>query len=478
MSKITIRQGIIKYHKYLGLLAAIPAMLWALSGMMHPFMANWFKTKLAAEFYKADKVAIDTNMIAPFEAAQSSAYKEITSIRPLSFAGKTFYVIENGEESTYIDAKENTIHENASAEYAEIIARSMTGDSISKVEISILKDFDQEYPYVNRILPVYKVAFDRPDRMDIYVEPDQSRFVGFVDFKRRVFIKIFDVLHNFSWLEWIGNHRARIVVMVFFLSMIFLSAISGIVLYVIMWKSFSKRVSVPTFRWRKYHRTIGIFASLVSLTFSFSGAYHATRKWNDDERIKYKYDQQIQISEIKEASLPPQNFQKTNLIKVDDSLYWQTLTTDFKTKVSKLSYINAHSGLEDNNASKFATKLVESFNQDKKLLTNSHQLDSTEVLTAFISEYGFVNKRLPVVQMVYDGPTKPAFYVEVFTSRISTVVKQSDRYEGLSFAFLHKYHGLGKFGKNFRDAFTVFCGLGVFMVSFFGFLLLFKQKAN
>jgi len=44
---------------------------------------------------------------------------------------------------------------------------------------------------------------------------------------------------------------------------------------------------------------------------------------------------------------------------------------------------------------------------------------SPELVTKFAGEYGFVNKRLPVLKLGYAGPGHPALYVEPATGRLA-----------------------------------------------------------
>ena len=45
-----IRKNIYKWHKVIGLITIIPVIFWCLSGLMHPFLAHWFKPQIANEF--------------------------------------------------------------------------------------------------------------------------------------------------------------------------------------------------------------------------------------------------------------------------------------------------------------------------------------------------------------------------------------------------------------------------------------------
>ena len=66
--------------------------------------------------------------------------------------------------------------------------------------------------------------------------------------------------------------------------------------------------------------------------------------------------------------------------------------------------------------------------------------------------------------------------METSTGRLAARIENINRYEGLSFAFLHKYHTVGSLGKNLRDAVTILAADGVLAVSLLGLLLFAKGR--
>ena len=104
-------------------------------------------------------------------------------------------------------------------------------------------------------------------------------------------------------------------------------------------------------------------------------------------------------------------------------------------------------------------------------------LKSSSILTDFDKrEYGFVNKRLPVVKLEYNTPDNTTYYIETSTSSLASVVNRSTRLEGYSFAIFHKFLLMEWAGKNIRDLITVISALGILIVSVLGLILFFKRK--
>ena len=101
----------------------------------------------------------------------------------------------------------------------------------------------------------------------------------------------------------------------------------------------------------------------------------------------------------------------------------------------------------------------------------------TKVLTEFESrEYGFVNKRLPVIKLAYDTPEKTTYFIETSTSRLAAVIENSDKIEGYSFAIFHKFLFMDWAGKNMRDLTMVLAALIILIVSVLGLILFLKKK--
>ena len=97
----------------------------------------------------------------------------------------------------YFDTKIGEKLEIGDKIYAEYMARELSSDKKSKIKnITLITSFGEHYPYVNRLLPVWKVTFERLDGLNIYVETAQTRMATFNTHTRETFITIFDIFHN------------------------------------------------------------------------------------------------------------------------------------------------------------------------------------------------------------------------------------------------------------------------------------------
>lgn len=476
-----MKQNIYKWHRILGVITLIPVIFWTLSGIMHPFMAHFFKPTIAKE--RIEKKGIDTTQIkfSLQEVLEKNNISSFKNFRIIDFEGTTYYQVKTIDDKlNYYDASSANLLTEGDKKYAIYLSRYFLQDQKSKIkDIALVTHFTTQYKFINRYLPVYKVTFDRSDAMQVYVETSSSKLATYNPKSRQVFLWIFDTFHNWSFLNAISNNYLRIILMTLFLSIIVFSTASGLIIYGFMWKNFKK--SKPTEKidfLKRHHRKIGFLVSLVTLTFSFSGAFHAVKKWNAVPMEEMVYEPIINVKDIKVNSIAflDKNSINVSVIKFYNSVYYQCDYLEGKDVNKK--FINAFNGNIDNNvALNYSLFLVEFFNEKLKINDPTATLKTKSTLENFDrKEYGFVNKRLPVVKMEYNSKGNRNYYLELSTSRLAALVSNEDRVEGYSFAILHKFSLLEWAGKNIRDLFTVISALGVFVVSIAGLLLFLKKK--
>ncbi|WP_276381486.1 PepSY-associated TM helix domain-containing protein [Flavobacterium sp. H4147] len=512
-----IKQHMYKWHRIIGLITVVPVIFWTLSGLMHPFMAHFFKPEIAHD--KIEQSIIDKSQLkySIQEVLLKNELTQFKNFRIVTFNNKTYYQVKTFfGELVYFDTSNAQKLENGDQKYAEWLSRYFLDDQKSPVKNSeILTEFTSQYKYVNRYLPVYKITFDRPDEMQIYVETSSSKLATYNPVSRQIFISLFDTFHNWSFIDAISNNSVRIITMIFLLSIIGFSALSGILIYGLLWKQFKKTDSLqPKKGLRKYHRQIGIWVSLFTLTFAFSGAYHTTTKWSPNMLSQMVYEPTFVTKEIATANnalnVDWNRFQNVSLITLNDSVYFRCQLAEKETgrfkkpksaskwnknedSKSEILYINAASNkiipnldleyaeflafyFTDGAPKGSCCEMTETSDEEPQPSLENTKLLESKVLHDFESrEYGFVNKRLPVVKLAYDTPEKTTYFIETSTSRLAAVVKNSDRVEGYSFAILHKFLFMDWAGKNIRDLATVLAALSILIVSILGFILFLKR---
>ncbi|MCO5935806.1 PepSY domain-containing protein [Mucilaginibacter sp. RB4R14] len=472
------KQNFYKWHRILGLTALIPVMMWTLSGLLHPFMSNWFRPTIAREVYKPEQIIKPTLTIK--QVLDKNAISQFINFGFISFNKQAYYQVLGKDSITnYYSATNGILVNDGDKQYATYLARYFTQDSTSKVKsITLQKTFDAHYHPINHLLPVWKISFDRADGMDVYVESAQSRMGTFNNNTRKAMLSVFEQLHTWQFLEAIGGEQFRIVVLLLIVSIMFLSLLTGLTVYGFFWKKFKtikqnrKADKRPDTRFvHRFHRQLGLIVSFVMFTFIISAAFHLIMKLHIIKPQSKSYSQMIETKElsITNLQLPVDSIKTIGLIKYADSTYYQV--ADLKKNVS---YFNTSSGKQLADGDAIYANYLSSFYRagepqikvkGKSTITQTRQFDN---------EYGFINKRLPVQKVAY--PNGENWYIETTTSQLATKVAGIDRAEGFSFIFLHKYFGMSWAGKNIRDIVSMLAALGVFVISAFGFAAFLKNK--
>lgn len=498
-----LRKKIYKWHRLIGIVTVVPVIFWTLSGLMHPFMAHWFKPKIAREVLMPQPIPPNGVTLSPEQVLEKNRIEAVKQMRFVQMEGKVYYQVKTpNQQLLYFDAQTGAELPNGDRRYAEYLARYFTDDQQATVKsVQFITEFTDEYKYINRLLPVWKISFDRPDGIDVYVETASSRMGTFNTYSRKIFLRVFDTFHNWSFVEAIGNNTVRVAVMIIFLGIIIASALSGLLIYGLFWKQFR---SEPAPRNRKgllrrYHRQIGIATAFVTLTFAGSGAYHVSRKLKPNLLPQMVVQPDIRSSELAaQANFLPVdrgNLINFSLAKIGEQIYYRLVLAGKENGPAQVRYISAATGTDLPDADIILAKeLVKKFVQMEDMAaagkavscceTDSESpqaqatLLDTETLTNFTKEYGFIFKRLPVVKLTYDTPQKTTYYVETATGHLAAKIENADRAEGISFAIFHKFFLMDWAGKTIRDLVMMFSAFGVLVVSLSGLWVFLRASSR
>lgn len=459
-----------KWHHRIGLLVALPILGWCISGLTHPMMAHLFRIEPAQKFIQPTAIQLDSTTIPLTQALQKHGIDSIVNFRLIQYQGATYYqIVQASQPTVYIHTQHNTMLDNGDQLYASYLARYFLGDSSSTIQaIQLLDEFTFEYKFINRLLPVYKVSFERADKMDVYVSTHSSRLGTLNNNTRRACITTFSYLHNWSFLN--AYPTAKLWLMLVFMGLSFFVAASGLVIYGFMWKSLSNnRASSPkASKARNWHRKIGLLVSISTLCFAFSGGYHALAKKNYQAApttapYQYGVENLEQWSNLV-AHLDGRLVKDISLAQFNGRAYFRVVWMD---KRIEIGYFDCETlELLSKGEERYAIALAEQYTslpKEKVLLT--------EPIYKFGGEYGFINKRLPVVKVKYNTPTVDHVYIETSSGKLATHVSTPKRREALSFLMLHKYHFLDPLGKKLRDTVIVGLILGILFVHILGIIL-------
>lgn len=500
-------------HRKISLIIAIPVLLWAASGFMHPIMTNirpnLKQQKIApitldkgkillglkqvlslnhlSSIHNARLVHIDTNWFYQVQTEPNAdpLYLGASNAKKLKNGDQVYaryltrLFLEGQKEDTNDQSK--TLLNDASRmmqankhshDCCESATRFVFSGKQGAPVLSVKKiiSFDEEYGEVNKILPVYKVSFQRQDSIRVYVETTQDRFVYAVDDKRAFFDKIFGLFHTWDWLDTLGSFKLYVMALLMLLTLF--SSFLG--LYIFFTTKNIRPNGRSVLRWRYNHRWVSAFGSLFSLMFVFSGACHVIGKLIIDQPSDYLYNQKINPDKLVVDGI---DLDKTNmarysnfsLVRMRDSVYWRleliskdrhpamhqsmpAWSKENKMQMPEFHFFSVANGsLLKNGEKEYAVSLANQFRG------NSFETPiSVTPVTRFEGEYGFVNKRLPVWKVQYEKNHHERLYIETATANLAARMNDINVSEGYIFSFLHKHHFMDFAGKAARDFSSMF----------------------
>jgi hypothetical protein len=471
-----------KWHRILGLTALVPVIFWSLSGLSHPFMSNWFRPAIPQETFKPALQSEIKPTISLQEVMDKNGLTTIRNFALVKFDAGTFYQVLNQDSIyNYYSTKDGKLLPNGDKAYATYLARYFTQDSTSAIKnITLQTSFDSHYQPINRLLPVWKVSFDRADGMDVYIETTQSRMGTFNNNTRKTFLWLFEQFHTWQFLADIGGEQFRVIVLMVIVSIMLLSLLSGLTVYGLFWNRFKeiqqkrKAKGADDKRFvHRYHRQIGLVISTIMFMFLVSGGFHLYMALRNSAPAKAGYQQLINRSdlEISNLKLPVADSAiiRIGLVNLDGHTYYQV-----QTNKKQVRYIDAKDANELTDGDKtYAVYLANYYHTPSTEPEKVYRRVTATPIKQFTNDYGFINKRLPVQQIQYpDGD----WYVETTTSHLATKVTAIDRAEGLSFIFLHKFFWMTWAGKDIRDIVSIVSALAILLVSLLGFTAFIKNK--
>ena len=520
-----VGRNMYRWHRVLGLITVLPVIMWTLSGLSHPLMSNWLRPAIAHETVPTPPLRPEALAVPVARVLSQNHLAAIQNLRVVQLRHQPYYQLTDYRgRLRYFSAATGWELPGGDRAYAENVARYLLADSTSAVAgAERLTHYSGEYKFINRLLPVWKITFARPDGMAVFVETGQSRLGTFNNHARTRFLWVFGMLHNWDFLDALPR-PLHLGIMLVFTTIIWLSALSGLVIYGFGRKKLRQpRAAHDQVGWlRRRHRTLGLWVAFVTFTFALSASYHLIQKFTPDRREEVARVSAFAASELTwpltEALAGAAPVTRVSLARVGSQPYYRLVSQGAAGKPT-VQYRGTRDGavLPDGEM-RYAAELGQEFmralhgHPAPASATGAAEdgalpdccalptetpatigapaaaggvggaapavasLGSPELVTKFAGEYGFVNKRLPVMKLSYGGPGHPALYVEPATGRLAALVTDGDRREGLSFAVLHKFFLMDWAGKNIRDAVAMLSALGVLAVTLYGCALLLKTR--
>jgi hypothetical protein len=540
-------KSLYRLHRTLSIIIGIPIFLWAISGLMHPLMTNVrpaIATQESPEYLLSSdilKTAIPLKTVLQNAGIHQSFrsrivhmdstwyYQVLSRQSPSNQVNKRSRI--TGTQNAYLSLLQaryfnlQTGRELAQGDklYAASLARHFLSGKQSHINttspriksIQRVRDFTASYTYVNRLLPVEKVRFERADHIAIYVDTHNSQFAFALDQHRQNFNQFFGWFHTWSWMDSLPKLKAAIIALILLVALF--TAGLGIYLAVKTRPKTStssranKTTSTTLTKARKLHRTSAIIGSIFLICWAFSGLVHAIQNGRtpfyiqpvSNERIKTNLlpdslDQTF--TQLAESS----HLSSIGLMQLNGKLFMESRPYDtaegskdlmltggvnattkhyygyeYRKNSIQSNHLSAWTPYTENQIARLMAALVLRKEANSSIGNKQldHQISKTDTaglqatyLTHFTEAYNFSDKVLPVWQIststsaaIQRGATSAnnPIFIDASTG---SLVKKADPFkqaDALIFAFFHKHEFMAWAGKSAKDASTV---LGVIIV--------------
>ncbi len=466
-------------HRWLGIVACVAVLVFAGSGILHPVMSA---LQPRAAQMQPPAIEWPQRVLSLRNVLQQNSIDEISGATVAQLANIAAYRVQTREGVRYFRVDSGAPIENGEVLHAESLARYFLADTNGVITHAARIDaFDDDYVFINRILPAWRIDFARDDAMRVYVDTAGNRLVTLSDRPKRIFQIYFRTLHNFEFLH--ERNGVRIAVMLVLLAATFATAVFGVVMYVRLKRAALRLRDLPARRW---HRRLSLAVAIVMFSFTTSGAWHLLQSQSEVEAVAAPVNT-FRTDELGDAVIQ----RAFTLARTQQGIcYWAANAMPAKANGDEHAHhpmhvANSSSASAQMNLSEcFDTRSGEPIaNADRRLAEQlarhySHSEADIVVLepvTKFSGEYGFVNKRLPVWRAQFaDAPTR--WYVETRSGALAARVDPAAALEGEVFSLLHKARFIGDAYKNWRDAFLMIAALGCIVVALLGLFLFFARR--
>lgn len=496
-----VRKNIYGWHRITSLIVALPILLWSVSGFLHPVM-NSFKPEVRNQFLPT--AAIDCSKIhIPLEQAlHQNSITVLHNFRIIKFDSTYYYQIQqlDNDTLTYISCLDGTLLKDGDQLYASYLAQRYLSEPIAKdkspkkhshqmnadinelkvsfdttgsfvktkiIRTELIKKFDGDYKSSDVLLPVYKVSFNRPDGIRLYVETSSDRLAAAVDNKKAWFINFFAFAHTWSFLNGLGETK-NVVLGVFSL-LCFLTSVFGYIVYNIINRKKNASSS------KTWHRTLGNVFVLTTALYGISGSWHAFHKFSEKPQKEVLADRSqfsasdltLSLADLQKHVNADEKFTNVSIVKMNGESYWQLFVSKGRGQQKKYISSKTSTQLADGDM-KYGCSLACSFSGNP-----AHVITHKKCLTAFTTQYSMMNKRLPVIEVAFHEDDR--YYVETSTGKLSAVTNAYDKAERFSFSNLHMHHywesSLGDSGKTIQKTVLICSTLGLLLLAITGLII-------
>ncbi|HWU67123.1 MAG TPA: PepSY-associated TM helix domain-containing protein [Methylophilus sp.] len=486
----TVKNQWLFWHQWIGIVACIGMVLWGLSGASHPLMS---RLQPVPKQFMPPLVPVDMSQAVALPGLlKQQGITQFQHISLVQLEGQGYYRIAQAGAVRYFAMADGAERADAEQALAVNLANYYTGRNDPSIwAVKPVTQFEPDYHPVNRLLPVWRVAYDGDEGLRAYVDTEQSRLATLVDDRRAFLTKVFQFGHNWSFLQACSTLQLAVATLV--LVLILASAVTGVVLYIKQRKTAPFRLKRWSLQW--WHREFGVWVSLVILLLASTGLFHL---WMSDMQQRRPgmptvyASESVALSEAAWAKVATGQVLKLDIYGRGATLFWQVIPVVAGEQALPSAQVAAmHHHDHAGHAQRPAEPVLWlTRSQETTVLTPqayasawlavmagnpSPAIQSVAWVTSFANEYGFVFKRLPVLKVQTAQTEHTRYYLEPATGMLAATINDTDGLEGFVFAYLHKW-SFQSVSKDVRDLLAVIAALAVSLTGLLGAYLFAKKR--
>jgi hypothetical protein len=506
-----LRKHVYKWHRVTSLLVTVPILMWTMSGFLHPIM-NAKKPAVTNQSPAPAEIDLSAVEISLKDALLLNGITSIQNFRIIKLGNRQYYQLKQLDtpQLLYIDCVNGTILPQGDLLYASWLAKRMMNEQpvnngihshgdhsrhddikfASSIEpyavtsmiysrsVEMVTEFNKEYKSNQKLLPVYKITFERSDNIRLYIDTRSDKLAVAIDDRKAAFDRFFGLAHSWSFLNGMGKIKG--IVLGCFSALCFFTSVFGFYVY-----NISKRKKIRgtgTATWtRKLHRVFGNIFLITTLLYAFSGSWHAFKKVPGkshsitltDNTVFEANHLDIDTTLLKRQLKEGERLTGLSIARIDGENYWQVSYSAKKNTIKKYIHTTTYTELPDGDM-EYACWLACQFSGKKDSMVTE-----SKCVSSFNHEYSMMNKRLPVVQVSFEEDDN--YFIETGTGTLAACTGLSDKAERFSFSNLHMHHypemWWGKeSGRKVRNIILISTTLGLLLLALTGILILLMKR--
>jgi hypothetical protein len=475
----------LKWHHTLAWLGFTALLLWGGSGLLHSWL-TLFGVQQAV--FAAPQRELNLSAAMPFDRILSRAgIKNALAVKVV--VGETHNLLQVTERKykarRYFNLQTGQELINHDKVYAGFLARhylNLPDDQLFSVQR--IEHFSINYPSVNRLLPVYRVSFDRADGLNVLIDTETAAVAGVSNLTKQRVQTAFQWFHTWAWLPQ-SAETPRVVLMASLVGSLVLMSLTGLSMLLLI------RRKVRAAGARGWHRIAGYVLVLPVMMFSVSGLYHLIQQgWPSNTsylsmgptmnltKLKFpinskwrEFTKNLKVSSVSLVANSSGNtfyrlelpISKGQLPQGEKAI--RNARFDGVKPTENALYINALNGkIWPEGDFEWARQLA--------MYHTGLPISSIEKatwVTRFGLDYDFRNKRLPVWKFEFGQPLNASVFIDTATGIMVDQTLNSAKAEIWSFSMLHKWNFLFPLGREVQNIImAVFVILSIVLMAGFG----------